>query len=84
MKKAFYLVDNYQNKHYEPEKFMKYRNKRQVELEKQFIKEYIKKNSKKGGGVNTEKVTSTMSETTTSKAAPGESKTRASMNEEES
>ena len=64
---------------------MMYRNKRQVELEKQFIKEYIKKNSKKGGsGVNTEKVTATMSETTTSKAAPGESKTRASMNEEES
>jgi len=63
---------------------MKYRNKRQVELEKQFIKEYIKKNSKKGGVVNTEKVSATMSETTTSKAAPGESKTRASMNEEES
>lgn len=28
MKKAWYLVENYQNKHYEPEKFMKYRNKR--------------------------------------------------------
>ena len=49
MKKAWYLVDNYQSKHEEPEKFMKYRHKRNIELEKQFIKEYIKKNTKLGG-----------------------------------
>lgn len=43
MKKAWHLVDHYQAKQYSPEKFMRYRDQRNRELELQFIKEYAKK-----------------------------------------
>lgn len=42
IKKAKYLVDNYKKKYDQPDQFINYRNKRERELEKVFIKEYIK------------------------------------------
>ena len=45
MMKAWHLVENYQQKYVEPEKFLSYRDKRRRELEKEFIKEHLKKDS---------------------------------------
>lgn len=43
MKKAFYLTDNYNARHYQKEKFQRYKDKRNKDLERQFIKDYMKK-----------------------------------------